>query len=104
MSDPVSDRGFRRAVENLLVKCGGNVVRGQQNWKQYALSMLLFNALIFTFIYLVLGTQQWLPLNPDGKGALEGSLIFNTTASFTSNTNLRTIPANRRSVISDSSP
>lgn len=51
--------------------------------------MLLFNALIFTFIYLVLGTQQWLPLNPDGKGALEGSLIFNTTASFTSNTNLQ---------------
>ena len=47
MSDPVSDRGFRRAVENLFVKCGGNVVRGQQNWKQYALSMLLFNALIF---------------------------------------------------------
>lgn len=89
MSDPVSDRGFRRAVENLFVKCGGNVVRGQQNWKQYALSMLLFNALIFTFIYLVLGTQQWLPLNPDGKGALEGSLIFNTTASFTSNTNLQ---------------
>ena len=88
-SDPVSDRGFRRAVENLFVKCGGNVVRGQQNWKQYALSMLLFNALIFTFIYLVLGTQQWLPLNPDGKGALEGSLIFNTTASFTSNTNLQ---------------
>lgn len=89
MSDPVSDRGFRRAVENLFVKCGGNVVRGQQNWKQYALSMLLFNALIFTFIYLVLGTQQWLPLNPDGKGALGGSLIFNTTASFTSNTNLQ---------------
>lgn len=89
MSDPVSDRGFRRAVENLFVKCGGNVVRGQQNWKQYALSMLLFNALIFTFIYLVLGTQQWLPLNPDGKGALEGSLIFNTTVSFTSNTNLQ---------------
>ena len=89
MSDPVSDRGFRRAVENLFVKCGGNVVRGQQNWKQYALSMLLFNALIFTFIYLVLGTQQWLPLNPDGKGALEGSLIFNTTASCTSNTDLQ---------------
>ena len=89
MSDPVSDRGFRRADENLFVKTGGNVDRGQQNWKQYALSMLLFNALIFTFIYLVLGTQQWLPLNPDGKGALEGSLIFNTTASFTSNTNLQ---------------
>jgi K+-transporting ATPase ATPase A chain len=33
--------------------------------------------------------QQYLPLNPDGKEAIEGSLIFNTAASFTSNTNLQ---------------
>ncbi|MBI3118370.1 MAG: potassium-transporting ATPase subunit A, partial [Candidatus Hydrogenedentes bacterium] len=33
--------------------------------------------------------QQYLPLNPDGKGVLEGSLLFNTAASFTSNTNLQ---------------
>ena len=37
----------------------------------------------------MLTTQQWLPLNPDGKGALEPSLAFNTAASFTSNTNLQ---------------
>ena len=89
MNDPVSDYGFRHAAENLFVKCGGRVVSRQQTWKNYALSMLLFNVLIFIAVFLVLGAQQWLPLNPDAKGALEGSLIFNTTASFTTNTNLQ---------------
>ena len=89
MNDPVSDHGFRNAVEKLFVKCGGQTVTRQQNWKQYILSILLFNTLLFTAVYLVLGAQQWLPLNPDGKGALEGSLIFNTTASFITNTNLQ---------------
>ena len=60
-----------------------------QNWKQYCFSMLAFNVLMFVFVYVVLTTQQWLPLNPDGKGALEPSLAFNTAASFTSNTNLQ---------------
>ncbi len=51
--------------------------------------MLAFNLLMFVFAYVVLTTQQWLPLNPDGKGPLEPSLAFNTAASFTSNTNLQ---------------
>lgn len=89
MNDPVSDHGFRNIAEKLFVKCGGQTVTRQQNWKQYILSILLFNTLLFTAVYLVLGAQQWLPLNPDGKGALEGSLIFNTTASFITNTNLQ---------------
>ena len=33
--------------------------------------------------------QQHLPLNPDGMGPIAGSLIFNTAASFTTNTNLQ---------------
>ena len=51
--------------------------------------MLLFNAIMFVVVYTILSLQQWLPLNPDGKGMLEPSLIFHTTASFTSNTNLQ---------------
>ena len=39
--------------------------------------------------FAILALQQCLPLNPDGKGALERSLIFNTAASFTTNTNLQ---------------
>src|SRR5262249_18479489 len=41
--------------------------------------------------FLVLATQPWHPgfLNPDGKGMLSPSTIFNTTASFLTNTNLQ---------------
>jgi K+-transporting ATPase ATPase A chain len=63
-------------------KCG-------QNWKQYCLSMLAFNVVMFVLVYTILTTQQWLPLNPDAKGTVEPSLAFNTSASFTSNTNLQ---------------
>jgi K+-transporting ATPase ATPase A chain len=68
---------------------GGAFTLQQQNWKQYAISLLVFNVVSFTITFGILALQQHLPLNPDGKGALEGSLIFNTTASFTSNTNLQ---------------
>jgi K+-transporting ATPase ATPase A chain len=53
--------------------------------------MLVFNVVMFVFVYVVLTTQTWHPqlLNPDGKGEVEPSLAFNTTASFTSNTNLQ---------------
>ncbi len=44
---------------------------------------------MFVVCFGILALQQHLPLNPDGKGAIEGSLIFNTAASFTSNTNLQ---------------
>ena len=40
---------------------------GPQNWKQYAISMLLFNLLMFFFGFLVLALQPLMPLNPDGK-------------------------------------
>lgn len=89
MGDPVADAGFRHGAERLFVKIGGTMVTKNQSWKQYMLSLLLFNAIIFTIGYLILGFQHYLPLNPDGKGALEASLIFNTAASFTTNTNLQ---------------
>ncbi|WP_024336493.1 potassium-transporting ATPase subunit KdpA [Desulfotignum balticum] len=81
-----SSRGL---LERLILKAGGPLVARQQDWKRYVFSMLLFNAIMFVVVYTSLSLQQWLPLNPDGKGMLEPSLIFNTTASFTSNTNLQ---------------
>ncbi len=81
-----SSRGL---LERLILKAGGPLVARQQDWKRYVFSMLLFNAIMFVVVYTILSLQQWLPLNPDGKGMLEPSLIFNTTASFTSNTNLQ---------------
>jgi K+-transporting ATPase ATPase A chain len=80
---------FRGRLESWVRKAGGPIVAPEHGWKQYALSMLLFNAIMFVAVYLILSLQQWLPLNPDGKGALEPGLIFNTAVSFTTNTNLQ---------------
>src|SRR5262245_54098280 len=64
---------------------------GHQTWKQYCFAMLWSNGLIFLFGYLVLATQPWHPafLNPDNKGMLSPTTIFNTACSFLTNTNLQ---------------
>ena len=68
---------------------------GPQNWKQYAISLLLFNTLMFVFGYIVLALQPNMPLNQkdsafaDGKGMLSPTTIFNTSISFLTNTNLQ---------------
>jgi potassium-transporting ATPase potassium-binding subunit len=62
---------------------------GQQDWKQYAASLLIFNTMLFVFGYLVLALQPWMPLNPDGKTMLAPSTIFNSVVSFMTNTNLQ---------------
>ncbi len=60
-----------------------------QTWKEYCLSLLLFNAIMFVAVYLLISFQTFLPLNPDKKGMIEPSLLFNTVASFVTNTNLQ---------------
>ncbi len=68
---------------------GGPLARKPQDWKQYMIALLVFNTLMFVVVFAILALQQYLPLNPDGMGPIAGDLIFNTTASFTSNTNLQ---------------
>ncbi len=80
---------FRQGMEALFQKVGGSAAVKGQDWKAYCWSLLLFNACMFAVVFAVLSLQRFLPLNPDGKGTLEPSLIFNTAASFTSNTNLQ---------------
>ena len=62
---------------------------GPQNWRQYVVSLLLFNTVMFVFGFVVLALQPDLPLNPDGKKMLGPTTIFNTAASFLTNTNLQ---------------
>jgi K+-transporting ATPase ATPase A chain len=56
---PSSDDRFDRVIERVL----GRGSLGSQTWKRYALSLLVFNALMFVFVFVVFGCQQWLPLN-----------------------------------------
>jgi K+-transporting ATPase ATPase A chain len=62
---------------------------GDQDWKQYLVSLLAFNVVLFVFSFAVLALQPWMPLNPDGKGMLAGSTIFNSVASFITNTDIQ---------------
>ena len=62
---------------------------GPQSWKQYAVAMLLFNTLMFLFGFVVLSLQPLMPLNPDGKGMLAPTTMFNSVISFLTNTNLQ---------------
>src|SRR6201996_6795858 len=64
------------------------VERGaQQDWRQYAQSLLLFSLGSWLLLYLVLRTQSIQPLNPQGfTHSGPWDLSFNTASSFVSNT------------------
>src|SRR5262249_48424150 len=51
---------------------------GPQNWKQYAIALLLFNTVMFVVAFVLLALQSYLPLNPDDKPALAPTTVFNT--------------------------
>ena len=59
----------------------------EQTWRQYTWAMLLFSLVSCLFTYVILRLQNFLPLNPQGFGALSPDLAFNTAVSFTTNTN-----------------
>jgi K+-transporting ATPase ATPase A chain len=79
----------RQGFERLGGRLFGKLAEREQSWAEYAQSLLVSNVLMFVLVYIVLTTQQWLPLNPDHQTNLEPSLAFNTTASFVTNTNLQ---------------
>ncbi|MCG3156764.1 MAG: Potassium-transporting ATPase potassium-binding subunit [bacterium] len=73
--------------ERLLYRLCGVRNKEEMNWKTYALAMLLFNFAGLFVVYALQRLQQWLPLNPQGFGAVTPDSSFNTAVSFASNTN-----------------
>jgi len=59
----------------------------EMDWKRYAVNVVLFSTLSMFAVYVILRLQGHLPLNPQGLSGVKPDLAFNTTASFTSNTN-----------------
>ena len=57
------------------------------NWKVYAIAMMLFNVLGLLVVYLLQRMQGFLPLNPQGFGAVSPDSSWNTAVSFATNTN-----------------
>jgi K+-transporting ATPase ATPase A chain len=59
----------------------------EHDWKQYTLAMLLFSLVGCLFTYAILRLQYFLPLNPQKLAGVSSDLSFNTSVSFTTNTN-----------------
>jgi K+-transporting ATPase ATPase A chain len=76
-----------RPLERLTYKLMGVRDGAEQDWRQYTWAMLLFSLVSCLFTYAILRLQSFLPLNPQGFGALTPDLAFNTAISFTTNTN-----------------
>jgi K+-transporting ATPase ATPase A chain len=58
-----------------------------QDWKAYARATLVFSAVCFAVLYLILRTQGIHPFNPQGFDSGPWDVSFNTAASFATNTN-----------------
>lgn len=74
-------------LERMTYRVLGVDAAREYDWRRYALALLVFSVVGFVFTYSVLRLQHLLPLNPQGLGALDPDLAFNTAASFTTNTN-----------------
>ncbi|WP_374043782.1 potassium-transporting ATPase subunit KdpA [uncultured Paenibacillus sp.] len=81
------DRWFG-PVEKVIYKISG-IRQENQTWKQYAMSIVLSNAVMILIVYLIFRLQHFLPLNPSEVPNMEPTLAFNTAISFMTNTNLQ---------------
>ena len=76
-----------KPVERLIYRVAGIDPAKEQDWKGYAVSVLIFSLVTLLLTYFILRLQGVLPLNPQGFSGVAGDLSFNTAASFTTNTN-----------------
>ena len=74
-------------VERFLYRLAGVQLDTEQEWPDYALSMVLFGGACLLSLYALLRLQAWLPLNPQGFPAVPPDLAFNTAVSFITNAN-----------------
>jgi K+-transporting ATPase ATPase A chain len=58
-----------------------------QDWKAYAKSVVVFSALFWVALYVILRTQGIHPFNPEGFHSAPWDVTFNTASSFITNTN-----------------
>jgi K+-transporting ATPase ATPase A chain len=74
-------------LERFIYRICGVQADEDMSWTRYALAMLVFNVVGVLAVYLLQRVQQWLPLNPQGFGAVSPDSAMNTAISFATNTN-----------------
>ncbi len=78
---------FLRPLENFTYKILKIEHEHQMGWKEYAFSVGIFSVFSIIFLFAILVTQKWLPLNPQKMMNLPWDLALNTSVSFVTNTN-----------------
>ncbi len=76
-----------RPLERVIYRAAGVHPEEEMNWKVYAIAMILFNGLGVLIVYALQRIQGFLPLNPQGFGAVSPDSSWNTAISFATNTN-----------------
>lgn len=77
-------------AEGIVYRLIGVNPRLEQSWRRYAVSCLWFSVLSMLVLYALFRSQNHLPLNPAGLGAVDQYVSFNTSSSFITNTNWQT--------------
>ncbi len=75
-----------RPLERLTYRAMGIRPDREQDWRQYARSVLILGLVGIAFTYAILRFQKHLPMNPAGLDSLPPHLAFNTAVSFVTNT------------------
>ncbi|MBI4693437.1 MAG: potassium-transporting ATPase subunit KdpA [Gammaproteobacteria bacterium] len=78
---------FLTRIEGAVCRaCGCNPER-EQDWREYALSVLLVSLLGAVGVYALQRLQAFLPLNPQNMANVTADSAFDTAVSFVTNTN-----------------
>ena len=80
---------FMAPVEKWIFKLTGIDPMEEMGWKRFLKIFLTLNMFWFLWAIILLVTQKWLPLNPDGNPNQTPDLAFNTAISFIVNCNLQ---------------
>ncbi len=76
-----------KPIESTLLKLSGVKPDAEMDWKEYAVSVLLFSIVGVIAVYAAQRLQLSLPLNPQQFANLSPDSAFNTAISFVTNTN-----------------
>src|SRR5271165_5512182 len=82
----VFDRLFDPVDNFIYLLIGRRICAQAMDWKAYTLHMLATNLVMALIIFLILVSQDLLPLNPLHFPGMEPVLAFNTAISFITNT------------------
>ncbi len=74
-------------IENALFRICGIDATKSQSFKEYTVSLMVFNVVGIIVLFGILFFQNLLPLNPQNFSALSWHLALNTAVSFITNTN-----------------